>query len=74
MARKEKIQIRRDEDLTDIDLELDDALARLENSNERVVELLKTIEGEGADGAQASEAADADQTVEAATDPQTPSE
>ena len=36
MARKEKIQIRRDDDLTEIDVELDDALEKLEDSNERL--------------------------------------
>lgn len=74
MARKEKIQIRRDEDLTEIDTELDDALARLENSNERVVELLKTIEGEGAEGESTSEAASGEETAETPTASPTPSE
>lgn len=74
MARREKIQIRRDEDLTEIDTELDDALERLENSNERVVELLKTIEGEGAEGESSSETLNADEAVDASTDMPAPPE
>ncbi len=74
MARKEKIQIRRDDDLTEIDVALDDALERLEDSNERVVELLKTIEGAGAEGESSTETPNADQAVEAPTDPPAPSE
>lgn len=74
MARKEKIQIRRDDDLTEIDVELDDALEKLEDSNERVVELLKTIEGEGAEGESSAETPNADEAVETPTDPPAPSE
>ncbi len=44
MAKKEKIEIRRDENLSEIDAELDDALVKLEAANFRIGELLGSIE------------------------------
>lgn len=44
MAKKERIPIRREGDLEAIDLELDEALGRLEGANEKIVNLLQSIE------------------------------
>jgi hypothetical protein len=48
MAKKEKIEIHRDEALTDIDDEFDRALGRLSGAEQNVRDLLETIEGENA--------------------------
>lgn len=47
MARKSKIKIRRDEDFTEIDEELDQALQRLEGANNQVSGLLEAINEHG---------------------------
>ncbi len=48
MAKKQKIAIHRDEDLAAIDDELDAALGSLEETNQRIGQLLETIEaGDG---------------------------
>ncbi|MCL4217247.1 MAG: hypothetical protein KJ052_09630 [Candidatus Hydrogenedentes bacterium] len=44
MAKKEKISIRKNEDLKDIDEELDAALDGLDGANQRIVDLLQTFE------------------------------
>ncbi len=44
MSKKEKIIIRRDDDLVDIDDELDQALQMLDGANQRIVDLLSTME------------------------------
>ena len=44
MAKKEKISIRKNEDLKDIDAELDAALDGLDGANQRIVDLLQTFE------------------------------
>ena len=44
MAKKEQIPIRREGDLEAIDLELDEALGRLVGANEKIVNLLQSIE------------------------------
>ncbi len=44
MAKKERIPIQRSGDLESIDLELDEALGRLDGANERIVNLLQSIE------------------------------
>lgn len=44
MAKKERIPIRREGDLESIDLELDEALGRLDGANEKIVSLLQSIE------------------------------
>jgi len=47
MARKSKIKIRRDEDFTEIDEELDQALQHLEGANAQVSNLLDAINEHG---------------------------
>jgi len=44
MSKKEKIIIRRDDDLVDIDDELDQAMQLLDGANQRIVDLLATME------------------------------
>lgn len=44
MAKKERIPIQRSSDLESIDLELDEALGRLDGANERISSLLQSIE------------------------------
>ncbi|GMV91450.1 MAG: hypothetical protein AMXMBFR82_12280 [Candidatus Hydrogenedentota bacterium] len=44
MAKKERIPIQRSDGLESIDLELDEALGRLDGANERIVNLLQSIE------------------------------
>lgn len=50
MAKKERIPIQRSGDLESIDLELDEALGRLDGANERIVNLLQSIETANAAG------------------------
>lgn len=73
MAKKERIPIQRPGNLESIDLELDEALGRLDGANERIASLLQSIEtanvadetkiyaeegGEGADGDDTGDEAD----------------
>jgi hypothetical protein len=44
MAKKERIPIQRPGNLESIDLELDEALGRLDGANERIASLLQSIE------------------------------
>jgi alanyl-tRNA synthetase len=44
MAKKERIPIQRPGNLESIDLELDEALGRLDGANERITSLLQSIE------------------------------
>jgi hypothetical protein len=47
MDKKKRLQIKRDENLAEIDDELDGALDSLEKANARIGDLLATIEEEG---------------------------
>lgn len=44
MSKKEKIVIRRDDDLVEIDDELEHAMQALDGANQRIVDLLSTME------------------------------
>ncbi|MBX7256554.1 MAG: hypothetical protein K1Y02_09350 [Candidatus Hydrogenedentes bacterium] len=74
MSKKEKIVIRRDDDLVDIDDELEVAMQALDGANQRIVNLLSTMEpikpvpelaAEGEDAAPGASAESEQQTPEA---------
>lgn len=44
MARKERIVIRREDNLKDIDDELDEAMSRLDGANDRIANLLQAVD------------------------------
>ncbi len=50
MAKKERVPIQRSGDLEAIDLELDEAIGRLSGANEKIVNLLQSIESPGEGG------------------------
>lgn len=50
MAKKERVPIQRSGDLEAIDLELDEAIGRLSGANEKIVNLLQSIESSGEGG------------------------
>ncbi|MFP4172228.1 MAG: hypothetical protein ACLFV4_04875 [Candidatus Hydrogenedentota bacterium] len=47
MAKKQQIQIKRDEDFSELDEEMDEALQRLEGTNGKVAHLLERYAEEG---------------------------
>lgn len=67
MTKKSKIELNRATDFTDMDAELDDALAKLESTSSRVDEILATESGttpRAAGQTSADEEADADESDE----------
>lgn len=75
MAKKERIPIQRSGDLESIDSELDEALGRLDGANERIVNLLQSIETANTADATKVYAEEGDEGEEPATEaPEQPDE
>jgi hypothetical protein len=72
MSKKQKIEIHKDDTLTEIDEELDFALGKLESANGNVGSLLEEIETENAGDVPADE--DADAVSDASRAPAKPSQ
>ncbi len=66
MAKKERIVIKRDDGLLDIDTELDSALSALETTNRKIDELLQAIEEEGSSVGKGAEMDENGEIVESA--------
>ncbi|HOS04180.1 MAG TPA: hypothetical protein PKZ01_13965 [Candidatus Hydrogenedentes bacterium] len=69
MAKKERIVIKRDDGLLDIDTELDSALSALETTNRKIDELLQAIEVEGSSMGKGAEMDENGEIVESAAQP-----